>query len=151
MEKSMQSRVVVFSLSFIICAISIQGCVFKGAIAPGVMVPSFLEVEKLTRQEYEILGDVEGHGCATFHSLFPLPIFWVSDEGKAGTLIGLSARGSAKQTAIYHALHSVPGADAILMPRFYTKTKSIFIWYRKTCATVKGKAIRIKIDKELTN
>ena len=55
----------------------------------------------------------------------------------------------AKETAVFRAIESVPGADAIISPRFYVEKEKRFIWYKRICVTVKGKAIRIKTDKDL--
>ena len=55
----------------------------------------------------------------------------------------------AKEAAVFRAIESVPGADAIISPRFYVEKEKRFIWYQRACVTVKGKAIRIKTDKDL--
>ena len=55
----------------------------------------------------------------------------------------------AKEAAVFGAIESVPGADAIISPRFYVEQEKRFVWYKRVCVTVKGKAIRIKTDKDL--
>lgn len=55
----------------------------------------------------------------------------------------------AKEVALFKAIESVPGADAIISPRFYVEKEKRFIWYQRVCVTVKGKAIRIKTDNDL--
>ena len=64
--------------------------------------------------------------------------FWLPDPGL-----------KAKEAAVFKAIQSVPDADAILSPRFYVEKEKRFVWYKRVCVTVKGKAIRIKIDKDL--
>lgn len=55
----------------------------------------------------------------------------------------------AKEAATFRAIESVPGADAIISPRFYVEKEKRFFWYQRVTVTVKAKAIRIKTDKDL--
>lgn len=55
----------------------------------------------------------------------------------------------AKEAAVFRAIESVPGADAIISPRFYVEKEKRFFWHQRVTVTVKAKAIRIKTDKDL--
>lgn len=55
----------------------------------------------------------------------------------------------AKEAAVFKAIESVPGADAIISPRFYMEKETRFFWHQRVTVTVKGKAIKIKTDKDL--
>ena len=65
-------------------------------------------------------------------------VFWTLDPGY-----------KAKEAAVFRAIESVPGADAIISPRFYVEINRMFFWHKRVCVTVKGKAIKIKTDDEL--
>ena len=45
--------------------------------------------------------------------------------------------------AIYNAIESVPGADALISPRFHRDIVDYLGFYRTEVVTVTGKAIRI--------
>ena len=64
--------------------------------------------------------------------------FWLPDPGF-----------KAKEAAVFKAIESVPGADAIISPRFYVEKEKRFFWHQRVTVTVKGKAIKIKTDKDL--
>ncbi len=55
----------------------------------------------------------------------------------------------AKEVAVFRAIESVPGADAIISPQFYVEKEKRFFWYQRVTVTMKGKAIRIQNDEEL--
>ena len=118
------------------------------ADAPRVDAPEQLRVEALTRSQYEVLGRSSGEACAERYGLWPLPIWWVLDEGRKVTGFGIGLRNRAREGAEYLALESQPEADAIIEPRTFEASQG-FGWYKKTCVVVRGKAIRVRRDDEL--
>lgn len=135
----------------------LAGCrTSQRASAPGIGSPDQLHLEALTRSQYEVLGRVDGEGCAEYYGLWPLPIFWIRSDGQAGeprskVLFGFGVRRRAARSAQFKALASQEDADFILYPRHRDTTTSKGIWYRKTCARVEGKAIRLRLDDELSD
>ena len=124
-------------------------CTHTSASAPGLATPKSFEVNALARDEYEILGRTSGKGCAEYVGLWPLPIFWFESENVSGAIGGFGVWDRAKSVATYRALKSVPAADALIAPRYEEETYQVFVWYKRSCATVTGKAIRIKTDVDL--
>jgi len=143
-------------LSMII--MTLAGCsTTHQARIPGVVYPDELALEPLTRDQYVVLGTVEGRGVASYTGLWPIPIFWFDDEGKgaktsSGWKIGFGGnieKNRAKAAAVYNALQKVPEADLLLEPRFQLTVHTRGIWYSRVEAIVIGKAVRIKTDEEL--
>lgn len=99
-----------------------------------------------TAATYDIIG--EAVGTATGRYLFgciPMGI-----EHKAGFIVDSRIRGGGRipalrsrveSVAIYNAIESVQGADAIMVPRWHIET-SCYMFVRTVTATVKGKAVR---------
>lgn len=125
---------------------------------PGATYPGALKFEELKRNEYEVLGEVKGQGKASYTGLWPIPVFWfsVSDEKygnvtnlKLWSSFGIGEVNIAKEIAVYKALESIPDADLIIEPRYRVVKKSWAIWHSKAAVEVKGKAIKIKTDKEI--
>jgi hypothetical protein len=147
----------------------LSGCVTMSKSYPMIRVASGIDILPLQRQEYQILGDTEGTACQKFLFGGKLPWFAGSPEKTIGVvpgaqptssgsfLVSLPIIGSlfSKQSggvvdeAIYEALEKIPGADALISVRIkYFKQTRIPFFYHEECATVKGKAFQIKVDKE---
>ncbi|MEX1366325.1 MAG: hypothetical protein AB1Z98_24585 [Nannocystaceae bacterium] len=120
-------------------------------------MPGAVRLEALTRSQYEVLGRTEGEACADYYALWPLPIFWVRSDDQDGVphpratsaLMRREAR-RALASANYKAIALQPDADTILMPRYQVSRETKGIWYRRACVRVEGKAIRLKLDDELS-
>ena len=137
----------VISVIIIAFALSLTSCSWKRVAMPGIAMPDKVKIAPLERKDYRILQTAEGRGCATFIGLFPIPIFFTMSEHVKVDIWGLDISGRARRVAVYKAIESVPGADALLAPRFHEEITSGGIWYRKTCVTVKGKAIKLTEDR----
>jgi len=94
--------------------------------------------------KYEIIGDAMGEdsGAVLFGFID------LDEDDKVGQVAGEGWPGSSfiddpsRDTAIYNAIESVPGADAIMAPRFTRTRNGIFGIYITETVSVKGKAIR---------
>jgi len=125
---------------------------------PLTTMPGAVRLEALTRSQYEVLGRTEAEACADYYGLWPLPVFWVRSDDQHGTPAPPSAAWSglrresrrALASATYKAIALQPDADTILMPRYREVHETKGIWYRRSCIRVEGKAIRLKLDDELT-
>lgn len=143
-------------------------CSMKKHSIPGVAFTSDLYLAPLDRKDYEILGNVEGKGCV----MNILALFTIKEVGEAEVrvrkvgfrggfgfgytvldsgfqfshFLGFGIENAAKELAVYKALQKLPEADAIISPRYYIEGFSVWPFYVKKCATVKGKAIKIKTD-----
>lgn len=124
----------------------VAGCLSVGAGMQGIKLNQVLEMEHLQRKDYSVLGTVTGSGCSTYVGLWPIPIFWFSNEGGSGQLYGLDLRNDAEEAAVYAAIESMKGADALIAPRYHEEVSSAGIWYRNVCVKVIGKAIVINPD-----
>lgn len=139
----------------------IAGCSLKHASLPGTMTPQEVELQALTRSEYEILETAGGEGCASSVLLF---FTFTEPETAEGSIVYARSTGrfkgiipgilpdtekTARQIATYKAIEGIPGADALLAPRYRDSRTYFPLLYNKVCSTVKGKAIRIKTDKEI--
>jgi hypothetical protein len=148
------------------------GCVSLNKQAPGVGLGS-INFDALTRTQYVILDTVEGTADVKVYLwLFEVPldkqVGYVGGYGGAaqtgGVLSGIISKipiigggggaalssNKAYLAATYNALGKVPEADAILPTSSSVEIHNILFGLVKTYkATVKGKAIRVKTDKEL--
>ncbi len=68
--------------------------------------------------------------------LFPLRIFGFGGGGDASNIV--------EQAALYNAIENLPGADAIMAPRWHMKVENYFI-FKRVEATVKGKGVRYNV------
>lgn len=127
------------------------GCTHSRLEISGVAMPSSIELKKLSRSEYRILGKVTGNACSTYVGLWPIPIFWVQSEDKSAALYQWNVSGAAREAAVYNAIASAPNADALVAPRFEEEVESAFVWRLRRCVTVTGKAVSIKTDVELAS
>ena len=137
--------------SLIAAVLFMTGCVSYGATSPGIGVESLKFDKPLS---YEVIGDTQGQACQA--KLFG--IITLEGEAKAGTVTssasgagmaaGLasllaSGGGGAAGAATYNAIEAFKGADFILPLRTKSDKKDYMVYYRE-CATVTGKAIRVK-------
>lgn len=127
-----RNTVLVLALGLVLLT---AGC--TTATIPGVPFGR-LDFQSLSSSEYKILGDAEGTGHAG-HVLF-IPFGDTGIRGCIGSMF--QPAGSAYSAAMYNAIESVPGADAILLPRSNGKTVE-FLLFGESTVTVKGKAIKI--------
>ena len=126
-----------FSVIVCIALVSmfVSGCMTHSNNLPGTGAPLG---EIGTTATYDIIGDAVG--TASGGTL--LGFISIGVEPKNGQIAGgypiLNPIASA---AVFNAIESVPSADAIMAPRFSTKTKN-FVIFSESTVTVKGKAIR---------
>jgi len=114
------------------------GCTTMIARVPGAGVPL---AEVKTTATYDVLGPVKGSATgATLFGFIPI--------GSGGdTKIGSIAAGFQRPmppvegAAVYNAIESLPGADAIIAPRWHVTVNNYLIYQEKT-VTVNAKAIR---------
>jgi len=117
--------------------------------APGMLLPG-LGLEPLRRSDYDVVGRAEGYGCAHYVALWPIPFFWVDQEGGSMHFFNANAENIAEQAAWYDTLKSLPAADALLSPRTETSEYQTFsLWYRRDCVRLRAKGIEIKLDKKV--
>lgn len=144
-------------------ALAISGCATKSARLPDGRFDTTVRVNQLARNEYSVVGSAKSQSCATYVGLWPIPIFWttgepvaaeVGDDGGGAVdsvdLFGLMVESRATGAALYKAVESVEGADLLIAPRFHVESDSVGPWYTQTCVQVRGKAVSIKTDAELT-
>lgn len=130
-------------------ALVMTGCTSRANGVQGTRLDA-LGFEGLKRGEYRILDKAQGDACGTYVGLWPIPIFFTSTPSESGDVFGAGLGGWVNDAALYRAIAAVPNADAILAPRFTSESNQVGIWYRKTCVTVRGKAVEVKGDDELT-
>lgn len=109
------------------------GCVSKSASIPNVGTP---DIPFSTTATVDVLGPAQGISSGGVLFGF-IPI---GCEKKSGASGGYSSDPVAK-AAVYNAIESVPGADALISPRYKADITNYIIYKKKTVA-VKGKAIR---------
>lgn len=150
---------ILFAAALALSSSSLTACRTRYESAtPLTTMPGAVRLEALTRSQYEVLGRTEGEACADYHALWPLPIFWIRSDDQHGVptpppasspLLRRESRRAAASAA-YKAIALQPDADTILMPRYQVVHETKGIWYRRACVRVEGKAIRLKLDDELT-
>ena len=128
-----------------------SGCTAAFKNYPYSMVNSAVSLEPLKREEYTVLGDVEGRAEGSC-------FLWAcSVEGGpkffSGTLVqGLQAEmvapsmGPIGQAALYNAMEAQPDADGIIAVRVIKGEVTNMIIFSKETIIIKGKAIKIKKD-----
>ncbi len=57
---------------------------------------------------------------------------------------GGGAQNAVESAALYNAIESTPGADAIMAPRWHVTTTNYFLW-KEIDARVKGKGVRYNV------
>jgi len=127
--------------------VMLAGCTMSVNSVPMGGVP----LQKLeTKATYDILGPAVG----TSSGGYILGFIPIGVEKKSGSVAGdsvvsmglfgpqsYSLLSPVDRAALYNAIESKPGADALLAPR-WERVKKNYIVYVETTATVKGKAIR---------
>jgi len=94
--------------------------------------------------KYEIIGDATG--TASGSTL--LMLFNIGGDNSTGSVVTSSAVprigvvDPVNASAIYHAIESVPGADAIMAPRYTVAQNGIPFIFSARTVTVKGKAVK---------
>ena len=117
----------------------ISGCMSASNSVPGGGVP----ISALgTTATYDIIGDAVGTSSgAKLFGFIP-----IGCEQKFGQIAGgYPIMNPIARAAVYNAVESAPTADAILAPRFSTKSKNYVVFSEET-VTVKGKAIRYNVS-----
>lgn len=158
MKKNTQTLMV---LAVFATGLAASGCTTLSKSYP-VNSPT-VEILPLHRNEYKILGDTEGKACAKYLLGGKLPWFSstpsksVNQPGSAtGFLASLPLIGglfggktAVVNEALYEALEKIPSTDSLMSMRVSMhKRFSIPLFYKDECATVKGKAFKIKVDKK---
>jgi hypothetical protein len=125
-------------------AVLLTGCVSSVKKYPYGMMNTGLSLSALTRDQYEILGDVEGRASGT------RILLWTMTEGGNKSFAGnlgmmLGQRGDKVfEAALYNAMESQPDADGLVAVRVIKGDVTDFKIFKKWSVTVKGKAIKIK-------
>jgi hypothetical protein len=105
-----------------------------------------LQIQPLTAEQYEIIGDVKGSGKATYFLFFELN----NQTQYAGEIVsggwGFSDwfMNSAYRSAHFQAIKSAQGADALIAPRYEVQSWGAPWVLTTTTVTVYAKAIRLK-------
>ncbi len=155
----MKKKLALIAGLFIGSCMFLISCKMRSAGMTAIKPPYEIEFEKLSRSDYEILGNVTGRGSVTSITLFPIPFGWKranKDNGVYmffGSLTGMRdmyINKRAESIANYNAIQSIPDADAIIFPRYHIERSYFLPWYEKSDFIVKAKAIRIKTDTDLT-
>ncbi|MDP2344923.1 MAG: hypothetical protein Q8O67_28515 [Deltaproteobacteria bacterium] len=142
-----------FLIVLAVVAVALPAC---KSTTNAIRVPEIGVVARdLERDEYVVLGTVEGKSCVEVSCL--LGIFCtVKDEGGnaiTGNGIGEAlVNNAAEEQAMLKALKAQPEADAVLAPRKSSTlqyTNAIISASIKSCVRVFGKSIRIKTDDEM--
>jgi hypothetical protein len=104
-------------------------------------------VANLDRDQYEIVGNVEGQASVSYVFFF----FPTGAKPQSGVLFNPyfvcpfgPPPGPVMGMAIYNAIESQPGVDMIIAPRFESEVKGFPPFYWTTTVKVKGKGIKIK-------
>ena len=126
----MQKLLLVGSIS---CLMLTAGCVSKSASIPDVGTP---DIPFSTTATVDVLGPAQGISSGGILFGF-IPI---GCEKKSGSTGGYNSDPVAK-AAVYNAIESVPGADALISPRYKANITNYIVYKKKTVA-VQGKAIR---------
>ena len=116
-------------------------------------VPQITEVPMgaiSTTATYDIIGEAVGTASGTYlFGCIPVGVehktgFIVDSRIRAVGRVAV-LRSRVESVAIYNAIESVPGTDAIIVPRWHIETAHHLFWWTVT-ATVKGKAVRYNVS-----
>lgn len=73
-------RVIVASLVIVFLVSLISGCSATRIRHPEVDAPPQMNIETLNRTQYEVLEKTSGRGKSTLIGLWPLPIWWLTND-----------------------------------------------------------------------
>ena len=93
----------------------------------------------------DVIGPAQGSSSGAV--LFGL--ISIGGESKSGVVAGSRPQlNPVLKAAIYNAIDSVPGADALIAPRWSIESTNypLSFIYCKVTATVKGKAVRFNVS-----
>ncbi len=123
-------------LSLSLLALLAVGCASTHVAVPGGTPLGGMS----TGASYDVVGDAEGTASGTVI----LGLFTLGDVNRRGSTGGgaIGLPDPIEQAAVYNAIASVPGADALIAPRYHNDVTSYFLWKNQT-STVRGKAVRI--------
>lgn len=136
-------------------AVLLTGCTSVFKRYPFSMINSNVSLEPLKRDQYVILGDVEGRSEGGYlFGIIPIPFAVGGTKVVSGSLSeGIQAKmqapglGKIEQQALYNALESQPDADGIIAVRVIKGQRvNLPFIYKQETVTIKGKAIKIKKD-----
>ena len=126
----------------------LSGCTSLRSSVPEISEVPMAKIH--TTATYDIIGDAVGTTSGTY-ILGCIP---VGIEHKTGFIIDGRSRTDRRlavlhtrieSVAIYNAIESVPGADAIIAPRWHVETVR-HLFHKTITATVKGKAVRYNVS-----
>jgi|GEM_PF-2844804 len=145
----------VYLVSIIFCSLLflfLTGCVSTGKLATSTTLASETRIEPLKSSDYEVMGDAKGSSQSeTFLGFITIvdSSFSIDLFGFMKTFIPPStiAKHELSQNAIYDAVKSVPGADAVIAPTYRVSSFNIPFLYGKATLQVEAKAIRLKEHK----
>jgi len=134
------------------------GCTSLLKSYPYSMVNPNVSLQPLARDQYVILGDVEGRaegarlfGFIPLNQGQPKTFSGNLSQGMAAKISarmqGIAQMGPTEQEALYNAMESQPDADGIIAIRIIKgELTHIPFIFTKESVTLKGKAIKIKKD-----
>ena len=109
---------------------------------------SNLDVQiQLDESQYDIIGNISGEASVTYiWLLLPFPINFKTGYGKLEYPAGYyyPFRGETEQNAIYDAIQSADGVDAIITPKFERRITGFPPFFWTVNVKVNGKGIIIK-------
>ena len=127
-------------------ALLMTGCANQAKYLQHVGMDS-VQVAPLQKGDYKVLGTAQGESCASKHwwpllLAIPLPVAYDDVTGFEGPWTDASMH--TRESALQQANISFPDADALLFPKYETKSKS-FLVYSKVCTKVSALAIKFNL------
>ncbi len=143
--------------TLLIALFLLYACTSHRANAPVTPQPQRVQLHKLKRDQYQILGAVSAQSCTRLVILFPLPIWFTLTERNPEdpnsetdiNLWGTHPEQKARDYAEYQAIGKQWKADALIAPREHIEEYSVLPFYQRSCVTVRGQAFRYIPDEEL--
>ncbi|MDH4246712.1 MAG: hypothetical protein OEW39_02720 [Deltaproteobacteria bacterium] len=139
-----------FFLLLLLGALFAQGCT-TSLVSNADTDIAALKLGPLARNEYKILGPVEGKNCAYRAWLFPvfLPAMAIYGESRGLDHPFQGLVPIAREGAYLHAVQAMEKADTLIAPIYREEHFSVPPWFFQVCVTVSAKAIVILTDAEL--
>ena len=152
MKDKMQSWLL---LGFMVIAGFSSGCTSVFKRYPYGMIDPTVSLQPLSRDQYLVLGDVTGQSRGGYLFGF-IPTMMGGPKVVSGSLndsvasrLQAPGLGKIEQQALYNALESQPDADGIIALRVIKgEEMKIPLLYTEISVTIKGKAVKIKKDKD---